>query len=429
MTILSARDLGFWHENGYVIVPNAVPQENLQAVIAAMQVFCGRDFSNPDQWYGIPRNPRSGLLNITRHQSLWENRQDPRIYQALAEILDTEELHVSQDRVAMNPPNRGDWQYEGFIHWDMDSTQSPLPLKVQGVLYLADTAADQGGFQCVPGFHRKLEEWSRAQPHDRHPKWPEDPDAFDIQPIPGKAGDLVIWHSALLHGNGANHSNYPRLSQFMLMMPARDQSGSGVLPLVRTYEEIIGEALGIPQAYAERWLAEHRASDLVHARIDGIVGEHPAYPAWKIRANGDEFLMKKTLAQAIDDRTLELTRADAASHDLPIVRNLEEQLAESIARIPAPQREPKLHADQRTRLPDLLRQSPAVFDLGDSSEWDQHHWPHTLCGGAAFGRGDDRIWNERSVAQLIHNEFGLKLDIRNAELSPLGRKLAGVDSW
>jgi ectoine hydroxylase-related dioxygenase (phytanoyl-CoA dioxygenase family) len=70
--------------------------------------------------------------------------------------------------------------------------------------YLADTASDQGGFQCVPGFHRKLMEWSDQQPPDRHPKMPEDMASFKAQAIPGKAGDLVIWHSALLHGNGPN---------------------------------------------------------------------------------------------------------------------------------------------------------------------------------------------------------------------------------
>ena len=429
MTVLSTRDRDFWEENGYVVVPNAVPQDNLDAVIEAMQVFCGRDFSKPEEWYGIPRNPGSSLINMMRHQTLWENRQCPRIHQAFAEILGTEALIVSQDRVAMNPPNQGDWQYSGFIHWDMDSTQRPIPLQVQGVLYLADTDANQGGFQCVPGFHRKLEEWSKTQPPDRHPKWPEDMAAFDVQPIPGEAGDLLIWHSALLHGNGANCSSRPRLSQFMLMMPARDRTGSGVLPLARTHEEVVAEALGTPQVLVERWLAEHRGSDLVHARIEEILGEHPSYPAWKIRSNGDLFFAKKSLVKPVDETTVELTRADAESFGLPILHHLEEGLIESILRIPQPQHEPKLSYDQLARLPDLLRQTPAAFDLGDSTIWNEHHWQHTVSGGAAFGCGDDRIWNERDVAYLMHVEFGLELDVRDAVLTPLGRKLAGVDSW
>ena len=34
----------------------------------------------------------------------------------------------------MNPPVGARWGYEGFIHWDLDSTVRPLPLKLQGVL-------------------------------------------------------------------------------------------------------------------------------------------------------------------------------------------------------------------------------------------------------------------------------------------------------
>ena len=104
MAVLNARDRQFWEENGYVVIPAAVPQENLDAVIAAMQVFCGRNFANRDECYDIPRTPGSSLLNMMRHQSLWENRQAPRVHGAFAEILGTEELIVSQDRVAMNPP-------------------------------------------------------------------------------------------------------------------------------------------------------------------------------------------------------------------------------------------------------------------------------------------------------------------------------------
>ena len=29
----------------------------------------------------------------------------------------------------------------------------------------------------------------------------------------------------------------------------------------------------------------------------------------------------------------------------------------------------------------------------------------------------------------MHNEFGLEIDVREANLTPLGRKLAGVNSW
>ena len=428
MNLLSSSDLEFWEENGYVVIPDAVPGENLDAVLEAVQAFTGKDCTNPEGCLDLVQFSGAGLVNMTGHQALWENRQAPRVHAAFADLLGTEKLIVSLDRVAASPPVGPRWEDEGFIHWDMDSTIRPIPLKVQGVLYLTDTAADQGGFQCVPGFHRKLEEWAKAQPPDRHPKSP-DPTGLDIRPIPGKAGDLLIWHSALLHGHGRNTSKRPRLAQYILMHPAGGGPGSGVLPLARTYQAVIADALGVREAAVERWLRGHRGSDLVHARIDALLGEHPTYPGWRVRSQGREIILRKSLVEFVDENTVEVLHSFARQEGLPVVARFEEGLVESILRIPAPQQEPRLSPGQLARLPALLRRTPAAFDFGDRSAWNEHHWHHTISGGAAYGRDDRRIWNEWDVAHLLHAEFGLELDVEEARLTPLGRKLAGVDSW
>ena len=102
-------------------------------------------------------------------QELWNNRQSPRVYQAFAQLFDRPELRVSQDRVNFNPPNKNSvWNHQGTMHWDIDSRQSPLPFQVQGVLCLTDTDTNQGGFRCIPGFHRNLSDWAADQPTDRH---------------------------------------------------------------------------------------------------------------------------------------------------------------------------------------------------------------------------------------------------------------------
>ena len=51
MRVLSKQDWDFWNENGYVVVHNAVPQENLDAAVDAIWEFLqiGRD--NPEDWY------------------------------------------------------------------------------------------------------------------------------------------------------------------------------------------------------------------------------------------------------------------------------------------------------------------------------------------------------------------------------------------
>lgn len=221
MSLLTAEDHAFWEENGYVIVRKVVPQDNLDAVVDALWTFLGMDPQNPDSWYSAPEWHRStGMVELYHHQAMWDNRQYPTVHQAFSEIYGTEKLWVSMDRVNMNPPATPERDYEGFIHWDMDPTQWPSPLRVQGVLCLTDTSADQGGFQCVPGSHKRVQEIVAQQKPDQNPRVP-DTDGLTIKPVVANAGDLVIWNTALLHGNGRNNSDRPRLAQYITMYPAQ----------------------------------------------------------------------------------------------------------------------------------------------------------------------------------------------------------------
>lgn len=223
MTTLSAADRSCWEENGYVIVRNVVPQANLDAVIAALWEFLGMDPNQPDGWYSLPGwHSKAGMIELYHHQSMWDNRQHPQVHQAFREIFGTEKLWVSLDRVNMNPPARPGWDYQGFIHWDIDPTAPPKNFGVQGVLCLSDTTAEQGGFQCVPGSHRRVAEILAAQAPDRNPRNP-DTTGLTIQPLVTNAGDLIIWDSRLLHGNGRNRTDRPRLAQYITMSPVDEE--------------------------------------------------------------------------------------------------------------------------------------------------------------------------------------------------------------
>ena len=248
MTVLSKADWAFWEENGYVIIPNAVPQENLDRMVEAIWWFLDMDPEGSETWYKhkpFTRDNRcspisaGGMVEMYQHQAIWDNRQHPRVYQAFAEIWGEEKLWVSLDRANMKPPAREDkpdWNNRGMIHWDLDTSQQPIQFGVQGVLYLTDTAEDQGGFQCVPGFNNTFEEWVKTQPEDRNPHHP-DLTGLDVRSIPGKAGDLLIWHRLLAHGNGHNTSDKPRLAQYITMSPARTDDEAARQARVASWQE------------------------------------------------------------------------------------------------------------------------------------------------------------------------------------------------
>src|SRR5579872_5119123 len=222
MSVLSPEDHEFFRKNGYVVVRQAVPLENCQAVIDTLFEFLGMDPHNPEDWYHEPHRP-NGMVEMYQHQTLWDNRQNPRLYQAFAELLGNERLWVSFDRANFKPPPHPlhpEYDFTGFIHWDTDTTRLPQPLRVQGVLYLSDTAEDQGGFQCVPEIYANLEEWISRQPADREPHRPA-LNGEKVVVVPGKAGDLLIWNTLLPHGNGHNTSNKSRFAQYIFMNPGR----------------------------------------------------------------------------------------------------------------------------------------------------------------------------------------------------------------
>lgn len=225
MSLLTPEDHAFFRENGYLHVRNVIPKADCDAVVDAIWNFLGMNPNDPEDWYRLPLKP-GGMIEMYQHPAMWNNRQNPKLYQAFSELLGQEKLWVSIDRVNMKPPSHPDhpeYDHKGFIHWDTDTSKLPTRRGVQGVVYLADTAPNQGGFQCVPALFRDemrdLAGWIAAQPADRNPHVP-DMTHYEVVPIPGEAGDLIIWDSWLAHGNGHNLSDKPRLAQFISMRPA-----------------------------------------------------------------------------------------------------------------------------------------------------------------------------------------------------------------
>ncbi len=228
MHTLTQEDVAFWHEQGYVIVRDAVPRANVDAVVDIIWDFMEMDPDDPATWYSAPQGEfgmvelsQSGMVELYQHQALWDNRQHPRVYGAFVDIWGTEALWVTIDRVNLNPPARDDGGFQGFVHWDIDTSLRPLPVGVQGVLALVDVKAGEGGLQVVPGFHREFETWVKTQPVNRDP-WKPDISGYELVGVEMRAGDLVIWNSMLPHGTSRNMADKPRLAQYISMFPVPD---------------------------------------------------------------------------------------------------------------------------------------------------------------------------------------------------------------
>ncbi|MCF2502660.1 phytanoyl-CoA dioxygenase family protein [Dyadobacter sp. CY107] len=227
--LMTEEDWDFWITNGYIVIKDAVPKEQVKKLADFLWEFEEKDPNDPETWYAPPRAEmkmkeltNTGMVEIYNHQYLWDNRQFPKVHQAFTDIWGTEKLWVTIDRANLNLPLRPGFDYKGFIHWDYDPETKPQ--NVQGVLALADQDDENmGGFQCIPELFRTYDTWKLTQPDDRNHFQP-DTTGFDLVKVKMQAGDLLIFNSSQPHGIRPNRSkDKVRLAQYISMMPAQEE--------------------------------------------------------------------------------------------------------------------------------------------------------------------------------------------------------------
>ncbi len=217
-TVLRPDEWKFWEENGYIIIKNAISKEDAQATVQLICEHINIDPNDPQTWYH-PHPSRQGIMiQLFQHEQLEKNRHSKKIRQVYEQLWGRKDIHVNTDRVGFNPPETDHWKFPGpRMHWDV-SLALPIPFGLQGILYLADTALNQGAFTLVPGFHLKIEEWIHSLPPGTNPRT-RDMDELGPLPIAAEAGDFIIWHQALPHGSSPNRSEKPRYVQYFNYAP------------------------------------------------------------------------------------------------------------------------------------------------------------------------------------------------------------------
>jgi len=232
LRVLTASDFYHWQTYGYVIVKHAVSAGQVQRTADFLWEFQELDPQAPASWnraqlrdHEMTELNGSGMVEAYHHQTMWDNRQTPRIVDAFVDIWDREDLWVTIDRANLNTPNQGARRFGGFIHWDADTAAEPLPVNVQGVLALSDTTPEGGGFQCIPELFQHFNAWRKSAPIDRNPYRPDlESLPWEVKFIPMKAGDLLIFNSLLAHGIRPNTSaDKVRLAQYIAFTPAREE--------------------------------------------------------------------------------------------------------------------------------------------------------------------------------------------------------------
>ncbi len=219
----SLVDLAHFNEHGWVRAAEAVPKELCAELVSVIESEFGLSVNDPDRW-PTHSGGLHDLLPIWGHQVQWDIRQCPRLHRIWAKLWGNEALWVTLDSCRFTPPWRPGDEAPYDLHWDRDPWDDG-PRMLQGVLALTDTAADQGGFRCVPSLYRDRSGWPKepAIDTDGDANWLADAQGRDVLSVPAQAGDLIVWDSRLPHGNSRNLSAKPRLAFYVAMYPAGDQ--------------------------------------------------------------------------------------------------------------------------------------------------------------------------------------------------------------
>ncbi|MDO1528560.1 phytanoyl-CoA dioxygenase family protein [Fulvimonas sp. R45] len=215
--VLTGDDLACWQANGYVVLRQAVGEAVRRDAERAVYAHVDATSDARESWYR--GDGRHGIMvELIQHPALEAVRRSPRIHKAYAQLWGSADLWVSADRCGFHPPQRNGAPFPGpDLHWDLDFGE-PLAFETQGIVYLADTPAEQGALTVVPGFQRRLPDWLASLPPGADPQR-QDLHALGPKPVAGRAGDMVIWHAWLPHGSRPNLGERPRVVQYVNMMP------------------------------------------------------------------------------------------------------------------------------------------------------------------------------------------------------------------
>ena len=200
--------------NGFTRVHGVIPTELTNALLSALKDVSRIDYADPATWHLLPES-YPGIIPSHHHQSQWDIRQDPRLHQVFSDLWGTQTLWVTMDRIGFVPPLRPTDIDGCSLHWDLDPRGEST---YQAIVYLTEVSPERASFNAAPQVFQHLDEWLTRMPKE-----------FDFTsadfsrearvPVPGEAGDLIIWNSKLPHGPGPNRASSPRVMQAVTMFP------------------------------------------------------------------------------------------------------------------------------------------------------------------------------------------------------------------
>lgn len=220
--MLSADDVAFYRENGYLMVEDAVTPAQLDALRRVTYDFIekSRAVTESDDVFDLDEGHSAAQPRLTRiklphkqHPLYWDTLVNSRITEVLKTLLGPN-VALSTAKLNTKAPGGG-----AAVEWHQDWAFYPHTnddLLAVGLM-LEDVDEANGPLQVIPGSHKgPVLAHTNADGVFCGAIDPADPDFHHdkVVTLTGKAGSMTVHHVRTLHGSAPNMSDRNRLILF-----------------------------------------------------------------------------------------------------------------------------------------------------------------------------------------------------------------------
>jgi ectoine hydroxylase-related dioxygenase (phytanoyl-CoA dioxygenase family) len=193
--------------DGYTIVPDAIPADQISKAVAAMEEVYERERPIAERFGEQTANQKVVRNVLGKHRFFETFFQSPRVVAVCRKVLGDGMVLYDTTARALLPSGGREERYGFQVHVDREAfTVEPfkggthLPVAINVLWSLVDFTPENGATVIWPGTHRSLEV---PDPAGDYP-------GFVRAVMP--AGCAVMWDAATWHASGQNHSNHIRYS-------------------------------------------------------------------------------------------------------------------------------------------------------------------------------------------------------------------------
>lgn len=201
---ITPENYQFLDQNGYLIIPNAVPEDFCDTLFEKINELARyeRSTNGGGYLYGLGKSQRIYHL-IGKDPIFWKSLRHPLILELMDHLFKRDTLHdlyylTSYHANILNPGAEPQ-----ILHVDA-AVPEPLPpwiIRANSNLLLQDYTKENGATEIVPGSHLFMRKPNR-----------NDLEKNLLHSIEAKKGSLIVWHGHLWHRSGENKSHDSRIA-------------------------------------------------------------------------------------------------------------------------------------------------------------------------------------------------------------------------